>query len=79
MNAPHATSAAGIQDDHDEFDLDGDTLREECGVFGILGDQDDAAALTALGFMRYNTVAKKPLASSLLMANNFAPNGIWAL
>jgi len=30
------------------FDLDGDTLREECGVFGIYG-HDDAAALTALG------------------------------
>ncbi len=28
--------------------LDGDTLREECGVFGILGHQD-SAALTALG------------------------------
>ncbi|MCB1516877.1 MAG: amidophosphoribosyltransferase [Hyphomicrobiaceae bacterium] len=32
----------------DPFDLDGDTLREECGVFGILG-HEDAAALTALG------------------------------
>lgn len=29
-------------------DLDGDTLREECGVFGILG-HPDASALTALG------------------------------
>ena len=31
-----------------DFDLDGDTLREECGVFGIYGHAD-AAALTALG------------------------------
>jgi amidophosphoribosyltransferase len=31
---------------HDE--MDGDTLHEECGVFGILG-HPDAAALTALG------------------------------
>ncbi len=31
-----------------EFDLDADTLREECGVFGIYG-HPDAAALTALG------------------------------
>ncbi|MDJ1156970.1 amidophosphoribosyltransferase [Chelatococcus sp. SYSU_G07232] len=31
-----------------EFDLDGDTLREECGVFGIFG-HPDAAAITALG------------------------------
>ncbi|WP_029042733.1 amidophosphoribosyltransferase [Cucumibacter marinus] len=31
-----------------DLDLDGDTLREECGVFGIL-DHPDAAALTALG------------------------------
>ncbi|AVX04976.1 amidophosphoribosyltransferase [Maritalea myrionectae] len=49
MHAPHATGQAGIQDENEPFDLDGDTLREECGVFGILGDQDDAAALTALG------------------------------
>ena len=32
----------------DDFDLDGDTLHEECGVFGIFG-HPDAAALTALG------------------------------
>ena len=32
----------------EELDLDGDTLREECGVFGIFG-HPDAAALTALG------------------------------
>jgi amidophosphoribosyltransferase len=31
-----------------DLDLDGDTLREECGVFGIFG-HPDAAALTALG------------------------------
>jgi amidophosphoribosyltransferase len=36
-----------ISDTHD-FDLDGDTLREECGVFGIYGNAD-AGALTALG------------------------------
>ncbi len=30
------------------FDLDGDTLHEECGVFGILG-HSEAATLTALG------------------------------
>ena len=31
-----------------DFDLEGDTLREECGVFGIFG-HPDAAAITALG------------------------------
>jgi amidophosphoribosyltransferase len=31
-----------------DFDFDADTLREECGVFGIFG-HPDAAALTALG------------------------------
>jgi amidophosphoribosyltransferase len=36
-----------LSDTHD-FDLDGDTLREECGVFGIFGNRD-AGALTALG------------------------------
>ena len=30
------------------LDLDGDNLREECGVFGILG-HPEAATLTALG------------------------------
>ncbi len=34
--------------DINAFDLDADTLREECGVFGIYGHAD-AAALTALG------------------------------
>jgi len=32
----------------DNFDLDADRLREECGVFGIFG-HPDAAAITALG------------------------------
>jgi amidophosphoribosyltransferase len=31
-----------------DLDLDGDTLREECGVFGVF-NHPDAAALTALG------------------------------
>jgi len=31
-----------------DLDLDGDTLREECGVFGIFG-HSEAAAITALG------------------------------
>jgi amidophosphoribosyltransferase len=31
-----------------DSDWEGDTLREECGVFGVFG-HDDAAALTALG------------------------------
>jgi amidophosphoribosyltransferase len=37
----------GESREHD-FDLDADSLREECGVFGIFG-HPDAAALTALG------------------------------
>jgi amidophosphoribosyltransferase len=39
-------AATNLQDQTD--DLYGDTLREECGVFGVLG-HEDAAALTALG------------------------------
>src|SRR5260370_33525047 len=31
-----------------DSDLEGDTLREECGVFGIFG-HPEAAAITALG------------------------------
>ena len=34
--------------DQSDFDFDGDTLHEECGVFGVFGN-DDASALTALG------------------------------
>jgi amidophosphoribosyltransferase len=34
--------------DAERFDLDGDRLREECGVFGVFG-HPDAAAITALG------------------------------
>ncbi len=36
------------QNDQNDFDPDGDLLREECGVFGVFGQQE-AAALTALG------------------------------
>ena len=39
---------AGRRPRTDDLDLDGDKLREECGVFGIFG-HPDAAALTALG------------------------------
>ena len=35
-------------DDGDDLHLHDDRLREECGVFGVIG-HDDAAALTALG------------------------------
>jgi amidophosphoribosyltransferase len=41
------SSGADTPDLYD-LDLDGDTLREECGVFGIYG-HPDAAAITALG------------------------------
>ena len=34
--------------DDQSFDIDGDTLHEECGIFGILG-HPEAATLTALG------------------------------
>src|ERR1700726_1331704 len=36
------------ESDLSDQDLDGDTLREECGVFGIFG-HTEAAAITALG------------------------------
>ena len=39
-----ARGPGGVQADEG----DGDTLREECGVFGVFGNED-AAALTALG------------------------------
>ena len=37
-----------MNDQQGSIDLEGDTLREECGVFGIFG-HPDAAAITALG------------------------------
>src|SRR3954465_1484504 len=39
---------AGSGSDIESFDVDGDRLREECGVFGIY-DHPDAATITALG------------------------------
>ena len=47
MSAINNDAASETEPDTD-FDLDGDTLREECGVFGIFG-HPDAAAITALG------------------------------
>jgi amidophosphoribosyltransferase len=44
---PPSKSAYDLDDDLDK-DLNGDTLREECGVFGIFG-HPEAAAITALG------------------------------
>ncbi|KZL12482.1 Amidophosphoribosyltransferase precursor [Pseudovibrio axinellae] len=41
------SNKSAVQDDA-RADFDGDTLHEECGVFGILG-HSDAAAVTALG------------------------------
>ncbi|MGD9837492.1 MAG: amidophosphoribosyltransferase [Afipia sp.] len=46
-SAPPSKSARDLDDDLDK-DLNGDTLREECGVFGIFG-HPEAAAITALG------------------------------
>jgi amidophosphoribosyltransferase len=45
MSLPTEASRGGSAGDSD---LDGDRLREECGVFGIFG-HPDAAAITALG------------------------------
>src|SRR6478752_4375906 len=42
------TSAAREASNRGASELDGDRLREECGVFGIFG-HPDAAAITALG------------------------------
>ena len=44
---PHDLATAGPAVETD-FDPNADRLREECGVFGILG-HPDAAAITALG------------------------------
>src|SRR5712691_10674970 len=42
------TDLTSLDYDSQDSDLKGDTLREECGVFGIFG-HPDAAAITALG------------------------------
>jgi amidophosphoribosyltransferase len=46
-STPPSKSDYDLNDDLDK-DLNGDTLREECGVFGIFG-HPEAAAITALG------------------------------
>src|SRR2546429_8518397 len=40
-------------------DLEGDTLREECGVFGIFG-HPEAAAITALGLLALQHRGQEP-------------------
>ena len=45
---PSRSDAWLVEAPERNLDLDGDTLREECGVFGIFG-HPDAAAITALG------------------------------
>lgn len=42
------TDGTTSSQDLNDFDIDGDLLHEECGVFGVFG-HDDASALTALG------------------------------
>ena len=44
-------------------------LKEECGVFGI-SNFEDASALTALGFMHFNTEDKKVVGLYLMMEIN---------
>src|ERR1700759_621072 len=46
--APSELYQVDLNLDLTDDDLEGDTLREECGVFGIFG-HPDAAAITALG------------------------------
>ena len=58
---------------HDELDLDGDTLREECGVFGIFG-HPDAAALTALGLHALQHRGQEAAASSPSTARVSTPS-----
>ncbi len=43
MNLPQAIP------DSAPWDIDGDKLREECGIFGVIGAKSEAAAMTALG------------------------------
>jgi amidophosphoribosyltransferase len=45
---PTVPLSEAAQPQAESLDLDGDRLREECGVFGIFG-HSDAAAITALG------------------------------
>src|SRR5213079_566454 len=47
-NSPDFEPQDADLQDSDLQDLEGDTLREECGVFGIFG-HPEAAAITALG------------------------------
>lgn len=47
-NKSHIDPQEDLWDLDEDWDLDGDTLHEECGVFGI-HNIDDASALTALG------------------------------
>jgi len=62
-------SAPGSHRDDTSW-IDGDRLREECGVFGIFNHRD-AAALTVLGLHAFSTAGRRPSASSPLTASKY--------
>src|ERR1700759_2814590 len=57
--APSELYQVDLNLDLTDDDLEGDTLREECGVFGIFG-HPDAAAITALGLHALQHRAGEP-------------------
>ncbi len=69
MNQSHSSTL------NDE--LDGDTLHEECGVFGILG-HPDAATLTALGLHALQHRGQEAAGIVTFDGSSSTPNGIWA-
>jgi len=59
------------------WDIDDDKLREECGVFGILGSAD-AAAHTALGLHALQHRGQEAAASSRMTASSSTFTVRWA-
>jgi len=77
LDAFDPTSVAPEKSKSSTLDLDGDRLREECGVFGIFG-HPDAAAITALGLHALQHRGRKPPASSPSTASASTPSAAWA-
>ena len=59
-----------------ERGLDGDRLREECGVFGIFG-HPDAAAITALGLHALQHRGQEAAGIVTFDGRDFIPSGGW--
>ena len=74
--AEDGQTMTGLRDD---APFDGDTLHEECGVFGIFGHADAGRACPCWDCTRFSIAARKRPASSPMTMASSSPNVIAGL